>query len=305
MRYPRGVPSCHDRDMDVAALLYGDRVATRAYLVARGATGYQLTAAVRAGTLIRVRRGHYAIPGLEPRAWQAVRIGGVLTCLSAAAAYGIWVPPHLEAHVAIKRNAARLRSPRFRYERLTAENRRGCTLHWWPLMEPVGAHTVSIADCLAHLIRCQPRSIAVAALDSALHTGAITRGGLRRILDAVPAGFAGLAADVDHRAMSGLESIVRLLLKDAGLAVEPQVSFPGVGAVDLVVEDCVVVETDGKEFHDAPEFRKRDYRRDARLAALEYTVLRFDFEQVMFQPEEVLAAVHGSLRAHFRWTRRH
>jgi len=284
--------------VDAAALFQGRTVATRATLLALGATGYDLTAAVRAGRLIRVRRGHYALPTLEPRTWQAVRIGGVLTCISAADHYGIWVPVHREAHVAMRPNASRMRRPRRRPERLTPHNRGGCALHWWPLLDEPGAHAVTVLDCLAHIIRCQPRPIALAALDSALHHRLITWPEVERVFGAVPMKHAGLMSEIDARSMSGLETIVRTLLRDAGLDVRLQVPFRGVGRVDLVVEGCVVVETDGRRFHEGPEREHRDYRRDAVLASRSRTTLRFEYWQVMREPELVLAAVLGALRAH-------
>ncbi len=261
-----------------------------------------LTEGVRAGQLLRVRRDRYALPSTEPAILEAVRIGGLLSCVSAADFHGIWVPDLPFTHIAMTHKASRMRSPRDRFVPLSADNRDGCELHWWPLVEPDAAslHSVSPVDSLVHIIRCQTRPIAVAALDSALFEGKITHLDLDRIFAAVPVKFAPLRADIDARSMSGLETITRLMVRDAGLRCDLQVHFRGVGDVDLLVEGCVVVETDGRKWHDEESAQRRDYDRDATLAARGYVVLRFNYRQVMHHPEQVTAAIVGALRSHHR-----
>jgi len=116
-----------------------------------------------------------------------------------------------------------------------------------------------------------------------------------RLLAAIPAKYARYRDRVDSRSMSGIETIVRLLVLDAGLECAVQVYFRGVGTVDLVVERRVVIETDGRLGHADWQGSARDYDRDIALAALGYVVLRFNYRQVMFSPEVVLAAIHGAL----------
>jgi hypothetical protein len=276
------------------------RIATRRQLLRRGMSPADLTAVVRSGELLRVRRDRYALPGTERSILEAVRIGGVVACVSAAALHDIWVPDQLFTHVSMLREASRMRSPRDRFVRLAPDNRDGCELHWSPLIDADAArlHSVGRIDSLAQIIRCQPRMIAVAALDSALHQRLISRADLDRIFAALPARFAALRDEIDARCMSGIETIVRLLCLDAGVRCIPQVHFPGIGTVDFVLEGCVVVETDGHTGHASDSDQKRDYDRDAALAARGYIVLRFNYRQVMFQPELVMAAIRGALRAH-------
>lgn len=273
-------------------------VRTTRQLRSAGCSARQLTSAVRSGTLVRVRRGHYALPKTDPTLVVAVRIGGVLGCVSAADRLGVWVPDDIFPHVSLVHGASRLRSPRSSFRRLTVDNRDGCVLHWWPTLDAHDGATVSVIDALAQIVRCQPRNLAVAALDSALYQKLIDARGLRRIFNRAPRRFRRLLGDLDARSMSGLESIVRLMVRDAGLACEPQVEFEGVGHVDLVVEGCVVIETDGRQNHEGVKEKRRDYARDAALAARGYIVLRFNYRQVMHQPEVVMAAIVGALRAH-------
>jgi len=191
-----------------------------------------------------------------------------------------------------------MRSPRNRFVPLTQDNRDGCELHWSPLIDPLGAvqHRVSAIDALAQIVRCQPRPIAVAALDSALHTGLLKSSQLVRFFESLPAKYSALRGDLNGLSMSGLETIVRLIATDAGLECELQKYFDGVGFVDLVIAGCVVVEVDGRAFHENSQ--PRDYRRDVQLARLDHTVLRFDYDLVMNHPHLVLEAILGAVRNH-------
>lgn len=57
----------------------------------------------------------------------------------------------------------------------------------------------------------------------------------------------------------------------------------------------LIVETDGDEAHLARSARHRDRKRDAKLIAAGYTVLRFGHEQVVGRPHEVIAAIRAAL----------
>lgn len=290
--------------MDAAAALasLGEPVASRAQLLAAGATPRDLTAAVRARRLIRAREGYYAAPSVDPMLLQAVRIGGRLGCVSALERRGVWVEPHLFPHVSVDPHATRLRSPRDRTRALTADTRDGCELHWLPAIDGGAAsiHTVGIVDALAQALWCQPRELAVAALDSALYQRLVTAAQIDRIFAQAPRRLTVLRAQIDARCMSGIETIIRLELVSLGIPFEPQVAFRGVGTVDFVVAGCVVVETDGVLGHRDAASAVRDYERDAALAALGYTVVRLNYRQVMFDRPRAIAAILGALRSHRR-----
>lgn len=278
----------------------GQLIATRAQLCERGFSPRKLSALVHTGQLIRVRRGYYARAGLDRLVQQAVCVGGLLTCVSAADRMGLWVADDPAAHVHLRHEASRMRRPTNRFERLATDNRDGCTLHWWPLLRPdqVTMHSVGPVDALAHIIRCQPSMLAIASIDSALYEGLITPLELDWLLTRLPERYRALSSRVHGRAMSGIETIVRLMVLDAGLDCAIQVTFDGIGTVDLVAAGCVVIETDGRKGHDDPEGKARDYDRDAALAARGYTVLRFNYRQVMFEPGIVLPAILSAVRTH-------
>ncbi len=272
-------------------------VATRQQLLRRGYTPRGLASAVHSGRLIRVRRGYYAVPEVEPQIEMAVRVGGLITCVSAARRAGIWVVDDQFPHIYLRHEASRMRSPRDRFTRLTLANRNGCVLHWFPLVDKTAVTMGSVGplNALAHIIRCQPEKLAIAALDSALYLGLVTEQDLNVVFAALPAKYRRYRNRVDSRAMSGIETIVRLMILDAGLGCELQIFFPGIGTVDLVVEGCIVIETDGRLGHADAMGTARDYDRDAALAALGYIVLRFNYWQVMYSPEVVMDAVRGAL----------
>jgi len=280
----------------------GEPVATRAQLLAGGAKPRDLTSAFRTNRLIRIREGYYAVPGTDSFLLQAVRIGGRLGCISALEKHGVWVAPHLFPHVALDPKASRLRSPRDPFRRLQPETLDGCELHWQQSVETgqQSVHTAGIADALAQAIRCQPKELAVAALDSALYQRVVTPAEAGSILVALPKRFASLGRLVDGRCMSGIETIIRLVLIELGIPFEPQVTFAGIGTVDFLVAGCVVVETDGRLGHDGAEGSLRDYARDAALAARGYIVVRLNYRQVMFERELAVAAIVGALRSHRR-----
>lgn len=264
-----------------------DDALTRAELVAAGWSRHSIDDAMRRGTLVRIRRGFYALDDLSPAVRHAVRVGGRLSCVSELRDLGVWVHEPSEVHVQVAPNAARLR-------RVT-----GAVVHWHPLLAPPrsGSH-VGVVDALVRASECLPRAEAVAAIDSALNGGLVALSELAEL----PAGrvFADRVAEADPSAQSGLETIVRLVIRDLGLQVRSQVRFPGIGIADLVVERWVVIEADGSEFHDTAVVSARDRARDARHAAAGRTPLRFRYGQVVGDLPGVAAAIIGAVRVHRR-----
>lgn len=174
-------------------------------------------------------------------------------------------------------------------------------LHWAELLDPEGADVahVSILDALVTACGCLSPRYAVAAMDSALNRGELSLAALTRGLRSAPARVRELGARVDPAADSGLETIVRLLAIDLGFRAAVQVRFPGIGIADVVIEDWVVVETDGGT-HDVPVVAARDRRRDARHAAAGRTALRFRYHQVVHELPSVAEVIIGAVAEHRR-----
>jgi hypothetical protein len=142
-------------------------VAHRSHLIARGMSIRQISAAVHDGRLIRVRQGWYAAPDAPQEVVQAVRVGGSLTSLSATSLTTIWTPPDSFLHVAVPRNASRLRAPHARSRPLARKRDRVCIHHLADsgvIHEPVQTN----ARALAHAAQCQTEEMALTVIDSAL-----------------------------------------------------------------------------------------------------------------------------------------
>ena len=90
----------------------------------------------------------------------------------------------------------------------------------------------------------------LASVESALHLGTIGRPELELLSVAVPAWARAILQRIDPGAQSGFETHTRCKLIDAGFSVVSQVLIPGAGRIDLLVEDCVAIETDGAKWHE-------------------------------------------------------
>ena len=275
----------------------GLRIASRHQLLAVGATGAGLTSAVRAGTLIRVRRDHYALPGTHPHIVKAVRVGGRLACISALRDAGVFGFDHMYPHIHMRRQASRSRSPSSRRP-LTQHNREGVQLHWRPLLDPqCNEYRVGFVDALIQAVSCQHPWYAIASLDNALFLGKIDEVDLSTIFAHLPHRLQPLQDQVDRRSEAGQESVLRCAMRAAGIEPELQVAIAGVGRVDFLVENRLVVEADSRLAHDGWEFHVRDRDRDIDLARQGYMSLRPAYNRNMFTTYEVVEAIVNLLAA--------
>lgn len=244
------------------------------------------------GLVVRVSRGVYAVPDAPDDVRTARRASGLLTCVSAARRWNLpLVLPARGTHVAV---------PRDRGARRPGDLPAGTVVHRDTRVPAAGvALTVPPPVALGHLVRCLPLVDAVAAMDAALRIGLVSRAGL---LEQRPSNgalrFAQVVRASDGRSQSIAESFVRVGLRAAGLTAVPQVMLDGVGRVDLLVEDLVVVELDGYAFHsDRAQFAE-DRRRDRVVRALGLHALRFTFHDAVHDTArtvaEITAAVEGS-----------
>ena len=117
--------------------------------------------------------------------------------------------------------------------------------------------------------------------------------GVRLLGDVLDERGDGYVADA-----SELERALFAALGGAGLRLpRRQVPLPGRGAleglVDAVYDDAkVVLEADGRRWHTRIRDLKRDHLRDAEAARVGWQTLRFLFEQIMGDPDEVCAVVN-------------
>lgn len=249
-----------------------------------GAGPRQIRQLLAEGALRRVRIGWYARPDLEGSLRDALRVGGVADCVTAAESYGLQVPRHAGLHVAVSAHASRLRTRTNGFATLPATGQPGVTLHWCE------AHSVDaprlrtgLIPCLLRVIECQPEDWAVAIVDSALsgRRPLLTRRGLSELTACAPGSARHVLDLVDGRAESCIESLTRVRLQRLGIPLQIQVVVASGIRVDILVNRSIVIELDGSEHHAGEEEFERDRVRDAPLNALGYRVLHFSYKQVV------------------------
>ncbi|AXJ11614.1 DUF559 domain-containing protein [Arthrobacter sp. PM3] len=236
-----------------------------------------IDAALRAGAIARIRRGHYGLPE-DATAFRAAReLRGRLTCLSAAPSYGLWtLAPAQELHLCVGHRA----------------HPAGVVPHgpchypkhpWLPV--------AGLADVLIHAVRCLPDRQALVMVQCAVGRGDISLDFLRRKLVGNRNARARSVLDlVIPRADSVLEVLANMAFRRAGLTVRRHVEIPAVGEVDFLVEDCIIVETDGGS-HLEPQQVKKDRRRNNASVVGGYLVLRYGYDDVVHHPERMVAEV--------------
>jgi len=180
-------------------------------------------------------------------------------------------------------------------------------MHWQSAAWGSGVPVVeSVREAIRQVLLCRDRETSIAVIDSALNRRAITWSELRAIIARLPIRFASVLELVDGASESGLETLCRLRLMALGLRIRSQVAIDGVGRVDLVVGDRLVIEADGREWHAGPRSFLRDRTRDLALMRLGYIVLRVGYEHVLHEWQLVELAVLGIVgRGEHLWTSRH
>lgn len=246
-------------------------VASTARLTAAGATRRGVQSALDAGEALRLRRGWVALASLPLAERRAVAAGGILTCASALASRGLWVLESGRLHVAVPSHASERRAAR------------GVVLHWrtW---EGAGAESDSldgVRSSLLHLLACVPPEDALMTFDSAVNSGVIALDDLLALRPLAPVMRRWVFDEIDPGSQSGLETRIRRCGRRLRVAVRTQVSIPGVGRVDVVLGERLVVETDGREFHSGSVQIEEDYRRSLELAARGFLCLRLSSRQVI------------------------
>ena len=184
-------------------------------------------------------------------------------------------------------------------------------------VERAGLRVTTVLRTVLDLCRSLPLAHAVAAADSALRRRLLTVRDLRRALCALPAGrgrsaVARVLALVDPLCGSVLESLARVLLALAGLR-PPRSQLPVYAAGDLLIGRVdfaweaarLVVETDGFAFHADRRRYRQDRRRGNALVVSGWRVLRFSWEDVVGQPDYVVACVRAALSITPAWTAAH
>ncbi|MFF1878108.1 type IV toxin-antitoxin system AbiEi family antitoxin domain-containing protein [Leifsonia sp. NPDC058230] len=259
-------------------------IASRAELTRAGAHPIELTAAVRAGRIVRPRRGTYALADTTGPMLEAARLGARLSCVSAARSYGWWAGFDPRLHLRVSASARSL-----------PELGPDVVVHWKNSGAAREIWRVSPADCLRSVVRCADTETAVAVLDTAVASGSVRLSDLRAWFETEPKWTGFVAERARPGSESGIESIVRQRLTAAGHLVEQQVTVPGVGRVDLRIDGWLFVELDGFAYHSSREAFERDRIRDLAFATQGERRLRFTANQVLREWDAVRDAIRTVL----------
>lgn len=235
--------------------------------------------------LKRICRGWYALPQADERVVRAILAGGRLGCLSGCRFYGIWVPHHTSLHVVYGAGKRPRPLP-------------GICSHPWD--GPVTRKPIwSVAECVQQVIHRHDAETGLIVMESAMNLELLRPSGLPDLLAGLPAEQRQIVRFLDV-AESGSETRIRLFLRRLRVPVRPQVAIPGIGHVDLLVGDKLIIECDSDEYHRSKEQHRIDRQRDLAALELGYDKIRLTYHQIWMDWE----ATQNSLRHQLR-RRRH
>lgn len=260
-------------------------LATRRQLIDRTGRG-AVEQALRDGAIVRLAPGRYSLPGVTAARQTAHAAGGVLCLTSAALEHGWKVKevPELP-HV----NLARGR-------RLSPAVGASIVVHRFALgPDDVVGMVTSREATLRHCLRLLPEDEALAIGDSAARAGELPT--LARVARTAAGPGAPrireLARQATPMAANPFESVLRCICQRVvGLHVTPQLLITSVtpeATPDLVDRDLkIVIEADSFEWHGGRAALRKDARRYNSLVADGWLVLRFSWEDVMYEQADVL-----------------
>lgn len=165
--------------------------------------------------------------------------------------------------------------------------------------------TLAPIETVLHCALTLPISEAVVIADSAMRQGTITLKTLTKAVrkhHAKPGyrRFRKVLSWSDEKSGSVLESLFRVLVLEAGIVRPGSQYVITRGEMRMRVDFCweqlrLVVECDGRRFHDPNDARNTDRRRDNALESLSWRVLRFTWAEVVHDPAYVLDMVRACL----------
>ena len=251
----------------------------------------RITLALESGAVVRVARGRYALPSLG--AARSIALGASATASHTTAAL------HWGWQVKSEPELPHLTLPRGR--KLRASARTGVQRHWRELLPEeirdgwVTSPARTVIDCCLDL----PFDEALAVADSAWRAG-LSPIDVMLVAARLPRRVRRRVAAVLERANRGaanpFESVLRALcLQVEGLTVVTQhvirdrSFYAKVDLADTVLR--IVIEAEGFENHGTRAALKRDCRRYTGLGARDWIVIRFTWDEVMFEPDYVIEAL--------------
>lgn len=292
-------------------------LATHAELAAAGYSAARIRTQLRAGAIVRLSRGIYALPTLADAAaadkagehalaaaaaLRGLGPGLVASHQSAAIIHGLDMMPRpgqdpAAGEVTLTRSRgvpsrSSRASARVRVAELAAEH----------LTTVYDVPVTTVARTVTDLARTLPFRDAVVVADSALHQAKVTQAALTSVL-AASARWPGIrragqvVAFSDHRSESVLESIARVVFHEHGLPVPRLQAWVGgdegvVGRADFFwPEHATIGEADGALKYATPQQAMSQLDRDAWLREAGFEVVNFTWHQIVTVPEQVISAL--------------
>lgn len=261
-------------------------VSTRRSLILDGVTSRQLDAAVRSGKVLRVRRGCYALPNADPVRIAEVSWGAHATCVTALQRHGI---PLLNRDTRMHLTFPSHRS----FSGRDSRPPRTVVPHFH---QRLPLRTPSIAESVDAAALCLSPIDQLVSSDAALNRGLISLADVRS-LSVTGAGRRNwLLRNLDPSCQSPLETLTRVELKRHRTNFKTQVQVHGVGRVDFMVGEKLIVEADGRTYHSNERAFAEDRRRDRAAMLSGYRVLRFTSEDVLHRIDVVIEEIQRALQ---------
>lgn len=258
-------------------------VASLQSLTSRGITPGQLRRAVAAGRIQRLRRGTYGCGHLDEQIARAARLGGALTCISVLRSHGVWAGQCRRLHIQLPPTSSATVEPSARF-------------HW--ALPRFGLRNEGEATPLQSLwqaLHCLDEENAIAAMESAIRTGFLRPEQIRRLTVRAPRRLQDGIRRMVNNSGSGNETIVRLRLERAGFTVVAQGHVPGMGHQDLVVDDCVGLDVDGRIWHEGNDQFAADRDRDVHAEGLGRHSLRIRTAHIFQTWPHTLAVIERAV----------
>jgi hypothetical protein len=251
-----------------------DGVARAKHLAAAGVSDPQLKAAMAGGSVIRVARGVYAVPGANAQLVSVRSLPAEPGCVTAAQLGGLWVmdPPD-QPHVAVPHSRS---YPGFVCHRTAAPP--------------------TLLDSVVQCLRCLPELDGLVIAESAVVLKGLPLASLRQKLDRRnDARERQIVTAIVPQSQSLIECMARYLLRGAGFHVESQVNIPGMGHLDLMVDGRLGIEADGAGFHMDRKSFEEDRRRWNVTTRLGIPTLVVTFSLLKNRPQQFIAMVQDAL----------
>lgn len=251
--------------------------ATTTSLYAAGFSRRSLSNAVRSSQISRLHRGVYVSKDADPDIVAAFRANGKLTCVSAARFYGLWTLHEVkDLHLSCTTGLARRR-----------------IVHHGQCIHPDHPYlpVAGVADVLLHAMRCLPELEALVMVQSAVSQALLTTKFLESKMKGNRNGkLRALVELVLPRADSLLEVLAHTHFRRAGLRVQMHADVPGVGEVDFLIEDCLIVELDGSTHFEPKQVKKDHYRNNASIRGGRLS-LHYYYADVVYHPQRMVDEV--------------